>query len=292
MQFAMRAFVLLMILPALAGCKLVSALPKGRSPLLPVAASPDAITLEIFSAPAPLGDARLAALWAQVDEQPLPADLRRKLAQNGLRAGLVGPGLPDALADLLKVTDERVATEKRDIVPLETEPGVVLRVMQPRIGKRHEQVVSQSYDQMSLLRCVDGQVEGRTYYKAEGRLVLRVFAEADSRVRLELTPELHHGDFKNRFASSEAMLIMKQERQKQVFEDLKLNATLAPGQMIVITCLPDVPGSIGHFFFTQLDGDKPIQKLYVIRVAQARPDRSFWEGPKEDAGEVSSDMRD
>jgi hypothetical protein len=289
MPLALRALMLFVLVLGTTGCRLVDA-PKGRSPLLPVTASSDAVTLEIFSAPTALGNPQLTAMWAQVDEQPLPAELRRKLAQNGFRAGVVGPGLPDALADLLKVTDERIASEKRDTVPLETEPGVVLRVMQPRLGKRHEQVVSQTYDELSLLRSVDGQVEGRTYYKADARFEMRVFAEDDSRVRIELMPELHHGEFKNRFASSEAMLIMKQERQRQIFEDLKLSATLAPGQMFVITCLPNMPGSIGHYFFTQRDGDKPVQKLYVIRVAQASPDRAFWEAPKQAAGELSSDL--
>ncbi len=289
MSLSLRALMLFVLVLGTTGCRLVDA-PKGRSPLLPVTASADAVTLEIFSAPTALGNPQLTAMWAQVDEQPLPAELRRKLAQNGLRAGVVGPGLPDALVDLLKVTDERVASEKRDTVPLETEAGVVLRVMQPRLGKRHEQVVSQTYDELSLLRSVDGHVEGRTYYKADARFEMRVFVEDDSRVRLELMPELHHGEFKNRFASSEAMLIMKQERQRQIFEDLKLTATLAPGQMFVITCLPNMPGSIGHYFFTQLNGDKPVQKLYVIRVAQASPDRAFWEVPKQAGGELSSDL--
>lgn len=71
MQLALRAWVLLMVLLGTAGCKLVAASPKGRSPLLPLAASPDAITIEIFSVPVPLGDPKLTALWAQVDEQPL-----------------------------------------------------------------------------------------------------------------------------------------------------------------------------------------------------------------------------
>jgi hypothetical protein len=289
MQWAMRALGLFFVVLSAASCKLVNSPPTGRSPLLPPAASPDAITLEVFSVPTAIGDPQLAALWKQIDEQSLPAELRHKLAQNGLRAGIAGPNVPDVLADLLKVTDRQISPEERQLVPLEAEPGIVLRVMQPRVGHRHEQVVSQSYDQMSLLQCVDGQVEGRTYYKAEGRLALRVFAETDSRVRLELTPELHHGEFKSRFAGSDAMLIIKQERQKQVFQDLRLAATLAPGQMLVITCVDDRPGSIGYYFFTQIAGEKPTQKLYVIRVAQAGPDRSFWEGPKEDVGDVSSD---
>ena len=35
---------------------------------------------------------------------------------------------------------------------------------------------------------------------------------------------------------------------------------------------------------------KPVQKLYVIRVAQAGPGRSFWEAPPTDGGDVSSDF--
>ena len=62
--------------------------------------------------------------------------------------------------------------------------------------------------------------------------------------------------------------------------------------MLVVTCLPDRPGSIGHYFFGVAGGEKPMQKLYVIRVAQAGPDRAFWDGPKQEPGELSSDSRE
>jgi hypothetical protein len=47
---------------------------------------------------------------------------------------------------------------------------------------------------------------------------------------------------------------------------LTTNATLAPGSMIVMSSLPDRPGSVGHHFFAEKDG-KPIQKLLIIRVS-------------------------
>jgi hypothetical protein len=290
MPLVLRALVLVLLLAGAAGCRLVGPSAKSKSPLVPLVAAPDAVTLEIFSAPMPLGDPRLAALWAQVDEQSLAADLRQRLAQNGLQVGIVGPHLPDALADLLKITGEPISAEERTLVPIDSESEVTLNVMQPRAGKRGEQVVSQSYEQMALLQNVGGEVQGRRYYKAEGRMALRVFPEASGRVRLELTPELHHGDFKSRFTNSEAMLVMKQERQRLVFQELKIAAMLGPGQMFVMTCLSEKPGSIGHYFFTQIDGEKPVLKLYVIRVAQAGPDRSFWEAPPTDGGDVSSDL--
>ncbi|MBI3840233.1 MAG: hypothetical protein HY288_20110 [Planctomycetia bacterium] len=276
----MRTLCLILAVFGAVGCKIVERQSKGKSPLSPVATSADSVTLEIFTAPTPLGAPQLAALWSEVDEQPLPADLRQRLAQNGLRAGIVGPHVPDALAELLKVTDERISTEERSLVPLDTEPAITLRVLQPRPGKRHDLNVSETFDQMPLLRCSDGQVTGRTYYKAVGRLTLRVFPEADARVRLELMPELHHGEFKNHVSGGSGVLMWKQDRQREIFSDLKLTATLAPGQMFLITCQSDKPGSIGHYFFRQTGEDKPLQKLCVIRLAQAGPDRSFWEGPK------------
>jgi hypothetical protein len=228
-------------------------------------------------------------LWSEVDEQPLPADLRQRLAQNGLRAGIVGPHVPDALAELLKVTDERISTEERSLVPLDTEPGITLRVLQPRPGKRHDLNVSETFDQMSLLRCTEGQVAGKTYYKAVGRLTLRVFPEANTRVRLELMPELHHGEFTNHVSGGNGVLMWKQDRQREIFSDLKLTVTLSPGQMFLITCQSDKPSSIGHYFFAQTGEDKPMQTLCVIRLAQAGPDRSFWEGTKNAGEDLSSD---
>ena len=86
-------------------------------------------------------------------------------------------------------------------------------------------------------------------------------------------------------------MILKQERQTELFDELKMSATLAPGQMLLITCLPDRPGTVGHCFFAQADGEKPVQKLYVLRIAQARPDRSFYDVPRDNTDPVASDLR-
>ncbi|HEV3136326.1 MAG TPA: hypothetical protein VGZ26_00455 [Pirellulales bacterium] len=288
MPFAVRISCLILALVGAVGCKVIERQPKGKSLLSSVGTSEDSVTLEIFTAPTPLAAPQLAALWNEADEQPLSADLRQRLAQNGLRAGIVGPHVPDALAELLKITDQRISTEERSLVPLDTEPGITLRVMQPRPGKRHDLNVSEMFDQISLLRSSEGQVAGKTYYKAVGCLTLRVFPEPDTRVRLELTPELHHGEVKNHISGGNGVLMWKADRQREIFSDLKLTATLGPGQMFLITCQCDKPGSIGHYLFTQTGEDKPMQRLCVIRLAQAGADRSFWDGPKA-VEDISSD---
>jgi len=289
MQLGLRVATLTLLLLAAQGCKLVDAQPKGNSPLLPLVASPESMTLEAFTTHVPMSDPRLTALWQEVDEQQLPADLRAKLAQNGLRAGIVGPVMPDALADLLKLTDKAISPEERAQVAMETEEGTSLLVMHPRAGDRRELVTSEVHARMPLLQVADGQVSGKTLLQAQARLVLRVSPETDSCLKLELAPEIHHGDFRNHFTGNDSMMVIKQERQKKPFPDLNLTTKLAAGQMLVLTCMADHPGSLGHYMFAQTIEEKTVQKVYVFRASQAGPDRSFWES-NEPRSPIASDL--
>lgn len=290
MLVAMRAWMLSFALLAAAGCKVAQPHSVARSPLVPISVSPDAITLEVFSAPATHDDAQFDKLWKFVDEQSLPADLRRRLAANGMRAGIVGPNIPDSLAAVLKVTDQRIEDDQRQLVSMDPEGGVTLRVVHARVGKRTELVIPRVHDEMSLLECVDGQAGGKTYHKAECRLALRAFDDAPGRVKLELTPELHYGEFKSRVRGSDGMWLWTQERAKRVFHELKLEPTLAAGEMFLITSRPDQSASAGDHFFTDTRGDKPVPMLWVFRVARASPDRAFYDPAAEaETAPVSSD---
>ena len=283
MRIAVRGIALWSALVCVAGCKLVEEQPEGHLSLLPVTPPENQVTLEIFSAPAPLDDPRLTTLWGEVDEQPLPPELRKQLARNGLRAGVVASRVPDALAELLKVTDKPISDDERTLVPMDAAPGVLLRVLQPEPGKRHDVVVSPIHEQMSLLQCVDGQVTGATYRKADGRFALYASPQPDGRVRLELVPELRHGEPKTQTTGSDGMFIRTTEREKEVFAELKIPATLAAGEMLLVTSLDASGGTIGDRFFTQYKGDEPTRRLWVLRVAQAGPDRAFADWQTKDA---------
>jgi hypothetical protein len=283
MSFAVRTAALSMALSALVGCKLVDEQPKGRSPLSPIATQPDQVTLEVFSAPAPVDDPRWVQLWSDVDEQSLSPELRNRLAQNGMRAGVMGARVPDALASLLKVTDQRIPDEERANVPLDGKPGVVMRLMQPSSGKRQELVLTPPRDQLTLLRNCGGEVEGKTYPKAEGRLAMHVTPQADGAVRMELVPELHYGEPRTQTTPSDGRFIWTTQREKEVFSELKLDCTLSAGEMLLITCLDGRPLSIGHHLFVHADGETANRTLWAIRVARAGGDRAFAEWNAEPA---------
>jgi hypothetical protein len=292
MFVAMRAYLLLLVLLAGGGCRVVDPQVAGKSPLAPLSVSPDTIALEVYSAPATPDDPEFADLWELVDEQPLPGELRRQLAANGLRAGLVGPDIPAPLAAVLNVTDRHVEEEDRQLVSMDPEGGVILRVLHAQAGKRIELAVPEVRDEMTLLEAIGNGGHGKTYKQAECRIALRAFPQSDGRVRLQLTPELHYGQFKSHVRGNDGVLMWTQEREKKVFSDLKLEPELIAGQMLLVTRQPAKPLTAGWHFFTNATGDKPQAILWVFRVARAAPDSAFYDGPPdEEASAITNDQQ-
>ncbi len=282
MRVVMRAILLGFALLELGGCRVVEPNAASKSPLAPLSVSPDTISLEVFSAPVPRGEEQMGRLWKLVDEQSLPADLRRHLADNGFRAGIVGPNVPAELAEILKVTDRPVDESHQHSMSLNPEAGVHLRVLHLKSGKRTELALPNIRDELTLLEAAAGEVRGQTYRKAECRLGLKAYPQADGRVRLEVTPELHHGEFKNRVRGGDGMMMFTQERPKRVFPDLKVEPQLAAGQMFLLASRPDRSASPGYHFFTDTSGDKAVPMLWVVRTARATPDTAFYDGPPRD----------
>src|SRR4051794_15663813 len=82
-------------LATISSSKNANPLPAGRLP-------PDAVVLDLAFASLKAGeDETYSAIWKAADEQPLAAELRRRLATNGLRVGVFGQQLPTQLVSLL-----------------------------------------------------------------------------------------------------------------------------------------------------------------------------------------------
>jgi hypothetical protein len=285
---SLRAILIgLVALGGIGGCTWIDrhAAADTKSPLGRMTPSPDSMAIEIFFARAAVGDVVLnGKLWNEVDEQRLPSELRRKLTENGFRAGVVGSHVPDDLARLLTISDKpHEKSDESQSINLEEEPAVTLRLLQARAGKRNEVVCSQVYDELPLLCPDEGQLRGRTLRQADARLGFKSFPETSNRVRLELVPELHHGEQQPRWVGTDGVLRLEAGKPREVFDDLSLRVSLAPGEMLVITSLADRPGSLGHYFFTQPTSERLAQKLLVIRIAQAGSDAQFSPQPVDTA---------
>ena len=134
--------------------------PKGTSPLAPIDLSADGADLEIVFVRFPLGDPEMCKqLWTEIDELELPVGLRRSLAANGLRSGVISGPLPDILSKRLTAADDQ-STPSAAAVKLQTESPVRRWRLQAHRGRSGKIVASPAYEQISILTCDDGQVRG------------------------------------------------------------------------------------------------------------------------------------
>lgn len=234
--------------------------------------------LEVFFVRFPFGDpGPNDELWAEVDEQHFPADLRRRLAQNGFRLGMLDGRIPDTLARLLELKDgPQPAGEANqvDLSELASGSPPVLRHLQIRAGQRKEIVASGLYEELPVLISESGQLGGQTYSQAQAVLAVKTFPQGDGRVRVELVPELHYGAPRQRWVGQEGMWRLEAGKEQRVFDDMGFSATLSPGGMLLLSSLPNRPGSLGHHFFSEQSG-RLEQKLLVLRLSQTQHDGLF-----------------
>ncbi len=274
-----RREILLLAVLAMAGCT-TAALHKGKSPLATPQMSSDSVVLEMFSVRFPFGDSGVnEKLWAAIDEQQFTPELRERLARNGFRAGVVSGQIPVELAKLMQLndkpppTDEPVSTQ---IDELATRPPVLKRHLQIRAGRQSTILASAVYPELPVLMSEPGQLCGQTYHLAQGIFSVKSFPQADGRVRLELVPELQHDQPQQRWIGDQGVLRLEAGQPKRTFDELALSIKLSPGAMLVLSSLPNRPGSLGHHFFTEKEAEGPLeQKLLIIRLAQTQHDALF-----------------
>jgi len=252
----------------------------GKSPLARAQMSRDSVVLDIFFVRFPIGQEQTEErLWEEIDEQHLNVETRRQLNKSGFRVGVVTGQIPQKLAQLLETTDKPAATagevQKVQFQELETDPRVVWRHLQCRTGHRAEILASQVYDELPVLTTEANGLCGQTYLRAQGLLAVKTFPEADGRVRSDLTPELHYGEPRQRFVGEQGAMRMETGRERRVFQELALSATLAPGHILVLSTMPSRPGSLGYHFFTTVSAGQREQKLLAIRLSQTQHDGLF-----------------
>jgi hypothetical protein len=292
---SLRALGLFLVALA-TGCAHVRAV--GKSPLAPPAMLSDSIAVEKYSVRFNHGDVDLdERIWSEIDEECLPAELRARLAANGFRAGIVGAHLPEALDRALRANPDDATAESPPPNPLARsaeipgilnpkpvdllhEPTVRHSLWQTRAGIQGIVVTAGEQSRIPrvsvLVRGHDGRVTGRSYEKVLGALSMKAFPQRDGRVRFEVIPQLEHGDPRSRFVAADGIIKPDYRPDAVVFNDLRLEAILSPGQMLVLGTRADRPGSLGNHFFTEQRSAQPlVQKLFLVRLAQAPSDDRF-----------------
>lgn len=252
-------------------------------PLAKPAIAKNGVVLDVLFVRFPLGDAELnGPVWSEIDELHFPVSLRRRLEANGLRAGILSGAIPLKIEQLLKLTDSPEVDGTPQEVDVEQEPAAKQRQLRVRGGRRSNIVVmgeTERVPEMSLLLRDDaGQVKGRTFQSVLGQFATRAYPKGDGGVRLEMIPELEHGAPQKRFVPGDGMFRVEFGPPREVLDQLRIEANLAPSQMLVLTTLPKRTGSLGYRFFTETRGDVSVQKMILVRLAHSEYDDRFSDG--------------
>ena len=287
MRFPLHKLTLAaLLLGSLSGCRLFTN-PGGEmaasSTLPPLPMAADGVILEVYSVRFPFGREREnARLWDEIDEQSIDRGVRRRLQQNGFRAGVVSGQIPRRLEELLglKETVEEIGRP----TPIEPDgrPKVVQHVMYVTARRGGQINASAVYGSLDVLTVQGDEVGGRTYLKAQCKLILSVIPQGDGSVLMQIRPEVHHGEANRRFTSTGlGTWRMTAARPSHSFEELQLDTRLVPGDMLVLGCLTGRQGSLGHAFFTGRPAGPLEQKLIIVRVVRSKRDDLFASDARE-----------
>jgi len=237
--------------------------------------SQDSVVLEVmFIHVAPQHARAGNPLWESLDETHLPIELRRHLDANGIRCGLIGGSLPESLIELIESDRNTTDMEQRRGNVL-TESANRTQRMQFRSGQPGRIVVSPSTHEQLSAFLVDGDyTQGKTYLQAQCVLGLRTYPLGDGRIRLEMAPEIHHGQARSQFVGQDGAWLLKSDREVERFDQLEIIHTLAPGQSFVLSSSPSSHGMGGNFF-RDTTAQTETSIIILIRLAQTQRDDLF-----------------
>lgn len=281
MLYGRQRITVFLPLLLLTGC---TQLHPGKSPLMPTQMSPDSVVLDMFFVRFPFGDAAVNdKLWEQIDEQQFAPDLRERLAQNGFRVGVVNGQIPQQLSTLMELNDKPAPSGRLEGVQLsslEAERKVVRRHVQTRAGQGFPILASTTYPELTVLLRHSEQLSGENFRLAQGVFMTKACPQPDGRTRVQLVPELQHDQPKQRWdLDNQGVMRLDSSKPKEVYSDMAIAADLRCGAMIIVSSLPNRPGSLGHYFLTTNDG-KLEQKLLIVRLSQTQQDPLFSPPPE------------
>lgn len=227
---------------------------------------PKWVTLKIHILARQLHDPLVnSAVWGQADEQVVAPELRRDLAANGLRVGLLTGGIPAEVEAAIN------APPPHKVTPV---------VVQLPDGERSPISLSDPTPTATVLMSQHGHATARDFKDASGWIRVTATQEGPTTVALRLVPEIHHGTVLRRYDSlsinsapnalNPMQFMVKDGQQEDAIRDLVATLSVHPGQVAVIGCDPDRRGNLGAFLFTQPEAksDRLTQKVLLISASR------------------------
>jgi hypothetical protein len=237
--------------------------------------SADAIALDVAFVHLPASDAAsYATIWTAADEQLFPASVRQELSANGFRIGVLSQQLPTRLRELLDIDESVLELSGEDANTPEADRRGSKRHLQVRAGRRSEILASKTYPALAALVHEDGRLHGHQLSQAQCQLALKQYPQGDGRVKIELIPEIAHGEPKTQWIGSEGSIMPRVGRERLILDRLRIESRLVPGEWLLLSATEQIRG-LGEHFFSQTANGRLERTFLLIRVSQTQLDDLF-----------------
>jgi len=218
----------------------------------------------------------LQSVWPRVNEQTLPIDLRKRLDQNGIRAATVDSVIPLPLQSMIDSVEKRLQDDPLEQAGIGADVRSHSRLLQCRNGQRKEIAVRPARTgSMVLLHNEGGAAKGRSYEDPQLLLDFRAYPKGDGSATIHITPEIQHGQLKQKIIGQEFALRREMKRDADTWPDLSIEQTMIPGQILMVTASTPARGLGEHYFHTETASGDVEQLLFLVRIGPSKLDSAF-----------------
>ncbi len=218
----------------------------------------DVIQVQMALLERPVGDPLLNQdLWELVDDEGMGFEQKKVLRANGLRVCQIGGQAPDGL---LKLMLNPTSNPNPRGLTCHAEKPIPLLLGPPLAHCRFQ-----------LLQ--EGEAIPVDLDQAQCQITLVPHLTGDNRLRLHFLPRIKHGELKQsacpvREPSGVLEWGQRWDQEEEEYPALAWDLTVAPNELVVVGTRPSWEGTLGHRFFINTEGGKPLQRLLVLRLAR------------------------
>lgn len=201
-----------------------------------------------------------SGVWKEVDQiGAMASDTRESLRANGIQMGIVGVNPPPTVQKLLGMSAE---------IPIDAPEYTKLMGNSYYVTPGRETQIATGIDyDLCEFDVHDGeQTTHLSYEKARCMLRMKVYRLNDGWVRIELQPEVHHGDQILRTQANETEWENRSGQKIDVRYAQRFSFELNGGERALITSSSENAPTMGDRFFCRLDHGQKKQRVLVVQV--------------------------
>jgi hypothetical protein len=226
---------------------------------------PDAVFIEFAVIERPAGSTAVNRdVWANVDEQILPAETRALLSENALRAGVTGGMLSSELESMIANPKSEIGRRQRR-----------LYVNNPAVLTMNGPAPQAEYQ---VRRSLEESPATVKFEQAKFSITLTPRHAPDGRITLHCVPEMEYQDKKSWLPTGAVGPGWLASRPAERYDSMAWEVTLTPREFLVIGTHNERDNWLGNQIFGSWQGPAKIQRLLVVRTGTLSPADTEW-GP-------------